>query len=139
MQECISSAGPHEVLPECESLVFSANSEALHDLRSFQDRRQAAAAAAAQQAAAASSSGSAGAACPKGLILCSREWVGLDLQHTGSWQLSLVYTSEQLRMFGQVGARCMRIWCGFFKLPTILPFLHTLKFVAIGAPVTPYI
>jgi hypothetical protein len=124
------------VLPECESLVFSAHSEALHDLRSLQDRRQAIAA---QQAAAAGSSSSAAAAHPKGLMLCSKEWVGLDLQHTGSWQLSLVYTSEQLKMFSQVGAQRMPIWCGFFKLPTILPFLHTLKFVAIGVPATPFV
>lgn len=103
MQECISCAGPDEVLPDCDALLLKYNSEGLEDLRAWQeDRRRAehAAAAAAQLPGAASSSAALPASA--GLMLCSREWVGLELQHTGSWQLSLVYTDEQLRCFSQV-------------------------------------
>ena len=104
MQECISCAGPDEVLPDCDALLLKYNSEGLEDLRAWQEERRRAEHAAAVQlpGAASSSSGSAALPASAGLMLCSREWVGLELQHTGSWQLSLVYTDEQLRCFSQV-------------------------------------
>jgi hypothetical protein len=97
-QDCILSADTDEVLPDVNSLLLTVNREGLRELREQQEKRRAAAQAAGPAAA-------AGARQPPaaGLLLCSREWVGLELQHIGSWQLSLVYTDEHLRFFGQVG------------------------------------
>jgi hypothetical protein len=99
LQDCILSADPDEVLPDVNSLLLTVNREGLSELREQQEKRRAAAQAAGPPAAAAARQPPAA-----GLLLCSREWVGLELQHTGSWQLSLVYTDEHLRFFGQVGS-----------------------------------
>jgi hypothetical protein len=108
-QDCILSADPDEVLPDPRCLLITLNREPLVKLREQrQDKQRKAFLAAGQQQPAA-----AGVA-PKqppavGLMLCSKEWAGLELQHAGSWQLSLVYTDEQIKSFGQVGL--WRLWC----------------------------
>jgi hypothetical protein len=52
---------------------------------------------------------------PTGVMLSSREWVGLELHHAGSWQLSLVYTDQQLRFFSQVRRMCLGLFAGASK------------------------
>lgn len=96
LQDCILSADPDEVLPDVNSLLLTVNREGLSELREQQEKRRAAQAAGPPAAAGARQQPAVG------LLLCSREWVGLELQHTGSWQLSLVYTDEHLKFFGQV-------------------------------------
>lgn len=43
-----------------------------------------------------------GSSSNDGLMLRCTEWDGLHMQHTGSWQLSLLYTPQQLRCFAHV-------------------------------------
>lgn len=102
-QDCILSADPDEVLPDPRALLITLNKEALAELREQQEKRRRALLAAGPPPAAAAVGGAVRQQPAVGLMLCSKEWAGLELQHSGSWQLSLVYTDEQLRFFGQVG------------------------------------
>lgn len=99
------SADPDEVLPDPTALLITLNKAAINSLRDDQQRKLRALAEAGPAAAARQQPA-------VGLVLCSKEWAGLELQHTGSWQLSLVYNDEQLRFFGQVcKGPCMQaVW-----------------------------
>ena len=129
VQDCVLSAGPDEVLPDPNDLLVWFDKDALfafrlERMRQIQQQAEAAASKGAAAAAAApavaaavqhsATPGRSSVSSPSsmvkqinanitgGLMLCSREWIGLELQHAGSWQLSLVYTDEQLRMFSRV-------------------------------------
>lgn len=119
-------ADPSEVLPDPSSLILTYDQDGLAALRAdrlkAQETRRAAQAGGSTAAAATGfgsvipmrphTAGSPGISSRKevlpavvtgGLMVCSSEWLALDLRHAGSWQLSLVYTDEQLRHFSKVG------------------------------------
>lgn len=130
-QDCILSADPDEVLPDPRALLITINREALAELREQQEKRRKALLAAGPPPAAAAAAGGAVRQQPAvGLMLCSKEWAGLELQHSGSWQLSLVYTDEQLRFFGQVGL--WGLWC--FDRPAALQHTETNRLVQTSVP-----
>jgi hypothetical protein len=122
LQDCVLSAGPDEVLPDPEALLLTCDTaELASKRRQVQERQQqrqpaqqgwgsaAAAGAGGSVPGAVSGAGSVPRDAPLdaratgGLLACSGEWVALQLRHTGSWQLSLVYNDEQLRTFTKVG------------------------------------
>jgi len=121
----VEYADPSEVLPDPAALILTYDQDGLAALRAdrlkAQEARRAAQAGGSTAAAAAAGLGSAiplrphsgspgfssrkevlPAVVTGGLMVCSSEWLALDLRHAGSWQLSLVYTDEQLRHFSKV-------------------------------------
>jgi hypothetical protein len=106
-------------LPDAACLHLSINADALKELRKQKLKKQQqqqpgisqpdAAAAAAPEGLL----GAAGAAATGGLWGCAAEWAGLSCRHSGSWQLSLLYSPEELGRFSLVrggGAQRCRAW-----------------------------
>lgn len=129
LQECVLAAGPDEVLPKPDLLVLTLNEPAVQAIRRAKTEQQAAAAQEHKQQQHGAGAGAGGvtrttssisggggsSVVPRydvratgGLALCSKEWLGLELQHAGSWQLSLLYNGEQLKTFSKVRWCC---WC----------------------------
>ncbi|KAF6260436.1 hypothetical protein COO60DRAFT_891176 [Scenedesmus sp. NREL 46B-D3] len=106
LHDLVSSAdNPDDPLPDPACLHLSINSAALADLRALKqqqlqpDTSQAPTAPAAAAAASAAVLGAAGGAATGGLWGCAAEWAGLSCRHSGSWQLSLLYSPEELARF----------------------------------------
>jgi hypothetical protein len=105
VQELVSCGDSQDdPLPDASCLHLSINAAALTELRAMKQKQQQPGLSQPGAAAAASAGvlGAGGAAATGGLWGCAAEWAGLSCCHSGSWQLSLLYSPEELGRFGVV-------------------------------------
>jgi hypothetical protein len=118
VQDLVSCGASHDdPLPDASCLHLSINAAALTELRAMKQKQkqlEASQAGAAAATATAAVLGAGGAATTGGLWGCAAEWAGLSCRHSGSWQLSLLYSPEELARFSTVRARtARRVFCLF--------------------------
>lgn len=114
-QDLAAGADADDPLPDPCCLHLSVNTAALADIRARatqhtqQDIRQQSEFTTATPAAssAAARGASLTATATGGLWRCVSEWAGLSCRHSGTWQLSLLYDTQELHKFSLVSGSGM--------------------------------